>query len=151
MRLLGILLAIGIAAAPLVTHAQQSSVIVVINGEHIHFKPPPIVRSGRVFVPLRGVFERLGATVNYANRHIDARGRGRTVSLTIDSPNAMVNGKPEIIDVPPFIVDQYTFVPLRFVSQSMGASVNWNENSYTVTIIALPVGRHGGLVPPRTR
>jgi spore germination protein len=142
-------LALVIAGTPVVASAQ--SVSVVVNGQRMHFRQPPIMRAGRVFVPLRGIFERLGAGVVYANGHIDAKGRGRTVSLTIGSTEAYINGAPEILDVPPFIVAETTYVPLRFISLAMSASVNWNDSTYTVTIIALPVGRHGGLVPPRTR
>ena len=68
------------------------------------FDQPPIVRAGRVFVPLRGVFERLGASVVYANGQINATGRGRTVSLRIGSTQATVDGQPTTLDVAPFVV-----------------------------------------------
>lgn len=125
-------LALAIAALPAAATAQ--SVNVIVNGQAMNFTQPPIVRSGRVFVPLRGVFEQLGASVVYSNGQINATGNGRSISLTIGSTQATVGGQPETLDVAPFIVGATTFVPLRFVSQALGASVNWNDSTSTVTI-----------------
>lgn len=127
-----IVMAIAILAAPLAARAE--SVTVVVNGQTMNFTQPPIVRAGRVFVPLRGVFEQLGATVVYSNGQINATGHGREISLTIGSTQATVGGQPQTIDVAPFIVADTTFVPLRFISQALGASVNWNDSTSTVTI-----------------
>ncbi len=68
------------------------------------------------------------------NGQINATGRGRTISLTIGSTQATVDGQPQTMDVAPFIVIATTFVPLRFISQALGASVNWNDSTSTVTI-----------------
>lgn len=116
--------------------ASAQGVAVIVNGQTMSFDQPPIVQAGRVFVPLRGVFENLGASVVYANGQINATGRGRTVSLTIGSTQATVDGQPVTIDVAPFIVGARTMVPLRFIAQSLGASVDWNNNTSTVTINA---------------
>lgn len=132
-RFLSIFFVVGTLAAPSMAGAQQS-VNVIVNGQTMNFTEPPIVRAGRVFVPLRGVFEQLGASVVYANGQINATGRGQTVSLNIGSTQATVNGQPQTMDVAPFIVNATTFVPLRFVSQALGASVNWNDSTSTVTI-----------------
>ncbi|MBV8067473.1 MAG: copper amine oxidase N-terminal domain-containing protein [Candidatus Eremiobacteraeota bacterium] len=142
-RLLWIFLLLGAVGAPQIAGAQ--SVTVIVNGQPVSFTQPPIVRAGRVFVPLRGVFERLGASVVYASGQINATGRGRNISLTINSTQATVNGQPETIDVAPFLVADTTYVPLRFISQALGASVNWNDSTSTVTINA----GGGGSYPPR--
>lgn len=110
------------------------TVAVVVNGQTIQFDQPPIERSGRVFVPLRGVFEHLGASVVYDNGVINATGNGRTVQLRIGSTQATVNGQPTTLDVAPFEVGSRTLVPIRFISQSLGANVDWNNNTNTVTI-----------------
>ncbi|MBV8373048.1 MAG: copper amine oxidase N-terminal domain-containing protein [Candidatus Eremiobacteraeota bacterium] len=125
-------LAFGSVAAPLAAPAQNVSVI--IDGQPMSFDQPPIVRAGRVFVPMRAIFERLGASVVYANGQINATGRGRTVSLTIGSTQATVDGQPTTLDVAPFLVGARTLVPLRFIAQSLGATVNWNDSTSTVTI-----------------
>lgn len=139
--LLRIFLVAAAIAAPGVASAQ--SVTVVVNGQPVSFPQPPIVRAGRVFVPLRGVFEQLGASVVYSNGQINATGRGRTISLTINSTAAIVDGQQQTIDVAPFLVSDTTYVPLRFISQALGASVNWNDSTSTVTISA------SGPPPPR--
>jgi hypothetical protein len=121
-------------ALPSIAGLAQSAVTVIVNGQTMSFDQPPIVRSGRVFVPLRGVFEQLGASVVYANGQINATGNGRTVSLTIGSTQATVNGQSQILDVAPFVVASRTLVPLRFIAQSLGAAVDWNDSTSTVTI-----------------
>ena len=124
-----------IAAVLLAAHPAGAQVTVDVNGNALDFSTAPIIQDGRVFVPLRGVFERLGASVDYSNGLITATGSdGRTISLTIGSTQATISGQPETIDVAPFIVSSSTFVPLRFISQALGASVNWDESDHTVSI-----------------
>src|SRR5579862_6260035 len=132
-RFLTILFVVGTLFAPSVAGAQQS-VNVIVNGQTMNFTEPPIERAGRVFVPLRGIFEQLGASVVYSNGQINATAHGRSVSLNIGSTQAMVAGQPATLDVAPFIVGSTTFVPLRFISQALGAAVNWNDQTSTVTI-----------------
>ena len=112
----------------------QSPVTIVVNGQTVSFDQPPVTQAGRVFVPLRGVFERLGATVVYANGTVNATGNGRTVQLHIGSTAATVNGQPVTVDVAPFLIGARTMVPLRFIAQSLGATVNYNDSSRTVAI-----------------
>lgn len=137
---LALTLCAGISALP--TFAQ--TVAVVVNGTTLTFDQPPVERAGRVFVPLRGVFERLGATVVYANGDINATGNGRNVHLHIGSTQAIVNGQTTYMDVAPFLVGARTLIPLRFVAQALGASVNWNAGNNTVYI------RSSGAVAPVT-
>ena len=112
----------------------QSEITVVINGTSVDFSPPPIIQAGRVFVPLRHVFETLGASVVYSNGTINATGNDRNISLQIGSNQATVNGQPQTIDVAPFIIGASTYVPLRFVSEALGASVDWDESNHVVSI-----------------
>jgi len=111
-----------------------AAVTIVVNGATVSFDQPPIERGGRVFVPLRGVFERLGATVVYDNGVINATGNGRNVQLKIGSTMATVNGETFTSDVAPFLVGARTLVPLRFISEALGATVNYDGNSQTVSI-----------------
>lgn len=112
--------------------AQQ--VTVSVNGQPLYLNPGPIERAGRVFVPLRGIFERLGAGVVYSAGTINATRGSTTVSLRIGSTQATVNGQPQILDVAPFIVGASTYVPLRFIAQSLGAHVDWNAATRGVAI-----------------
>lgn len=141
--------AIGLAAvaafAPAgVLPVNAQNVTVIVNGQTMQFDQPPVMQNGRVFVPLRSIFQQLGASVVYANGQINATRGQTTVSLTIGSTAATVNGQNVTVDVAPFVVGDRTLVPLRFVSQSLGATVNWNDSNETVTI------NGGGAPPPPT-
>lgn len=114
--------------------ALAANVTVVVNGQVMSFDQPPVMRSNRVFVPMRAIFERLGSTVVYSNGTINAQGNGRAVHLHIGSTAASVNGNNFTMDVAPFTVAGRTEVPLRFVAQALGANVNWNGNTSTVYI-----------------
>jgi hypothetical protein len=119
---------IGVAAVA------DAQVAITINGNDVDVSPTPIIQAGRVFVPLRGVFENLGASVVYSDGQINATGNGRDIALHIGSTDATVDGQGQTIDVAPFIVGESTFVPLRFVSQALGASVSWDQNNRVVAI-----------------
>ncbi len=133
-----------LCATLLVTAMPAAALTVQLNGNTIALSPQPVQRAGRVFVPLRGVFERMGATVVYANGQINATGRGHNVSLTIGQRTAIVDGQQQYLDVAPFIIGASTYVPLRFVSQALGATVNWDNSNQIVAITALG----GGQPPP---
>jgi hypothetical protein len=79
---------------------------------------------------------------------INATGNGRNISLHIGSTTATVNGQAVAIDVAPFLVGARTLVPLRFVAQSLGATVDYNSSNRTVTISSGGGGGGGGNVPP---
>ena len=119
--------------APLAARPDQA-VSISVNGYQVQFDQPPIERSGRVFVPLRGVFERLGASVVYDNGAITATGNGRNIELSIGSTSAYVNGEQRTLDVAPFLVGNRTLVPLRFISESLGALVSYDDSSKSVAI-----------------
>jgi len=128
--------------------AQQGGITVQLNGQTLNLAPPPVERAGRVFVPLRGVFENMGATVVYANGEINATRGRRTIQLHIGSQQATVDGQQQTVDVAPFIIGASTFVPLRFISQALGARVDWNGQNQTVEIF---LDRGGpGAPPPET-
>jgi hypothetical protein len=111
---------------------------VTLNGTPLALTPAPLERAGRVFVPLRGVFQNLGASVVYADGTINAQGNGRAISLHVGSNQATVNGQPETLDVAPFIVGASTYVPLRFVSEALGATVNYDASNRIVALVNAP-------------
>lgn len=123
-----------------------AAVTIIVNGQTMNFDQPPIEQAGRVYVPLRSIFEQLGASVVYQNGTINATGNGRTVSLHIGSTQADVNGSTQTLDSPPFVTGARTLVPLRFVATALGANVNWDDNTSTVTING--VGYSGAQRPP---
>lgn len=119
------------------------AVSVTVNGQAMYLNPGPIEKTGRVFVPLRGIFEKLGAAVVYSQGTINATKGSTTVSLTIGSTQATVNGQTQTLDVAPFIVGATTYVPLRFVAQSLGAQVGYDNSTRVVAIVGA-----GGQGPP---
>jgi len=129
LALAGAVLALGLGAP-----AGAQEVGITINGNPVNVSPAPINQAGRVFVPLRGVFENLGASVVYDNGLINATGDGHTISLNIGSTQATVDGNPQTIDVAPFIIGASTYVPLRFVSQALGATVDYDATNRVVAI-----------------
>lgn len=135
---LGVLIIV-VAAMTLVapqTAPAQQAIRVYIDGRLTNFDVPPTSVQGRVLVPLRGIFEQLGATVDYDARsqHIVAVRDTQTVELTIGSRQASVNGAARLLDVPAFTINGRTMVPLRFIGESLGASVQWIAASQTILI-----------------
>jgi len=130
---------------PQIAPAQQA-IRIYVDGRLVNFDVPPTVVQSRVLVPLRGVFEQLGATVDYDARtqHILAVREPQTVELTIGSRQARVNDQGKLLDVPAFTISGRTMVPLRFISESLGAAVQWIEASRTI-LIASP---GAALTPP---
>ena len=114
------------AAAPTVT----------LNGSLLTFDVDPIIEDGRALVPLRPIFEAMGATVTWdaATQTAIATTTDTTVMITIDSKLAMVNNIPIGIDVPAKIVDNRTLAPLRFVGEAFGGTVTWDGSSQRILI-----------------
>ncbi|HEY6103713.1 MAG TPA: copper amine oxidase N-terminal domain-containing protein, partial [bacterium] len=133
----------------------QGAVRVFVDGDQVLFDQPPITQGGRVLVPLRGIFEKIGAFVewNAATRSVRAA-RGTTlVELQIGSRIARVDGRAVTLDVPPMVVGGRTLVPLRFISESLGAAVDYRAESRTVLISTTgqagpPPGPPAGPPPP---
>lgn len=125
-------------------HAQ--SVSVLVNGQPLVLDQAPVIQGGHVLVPLRGIFERLGATVvfNAADRSIRATQGSTSIGLTIGSSSASVNGRAVTLETPATEVGGRTLVPLRFVSEALGANVTWNAATRTVDIAS------SGATPPST-
>lgn len=79
--------------------------------------------SGRTLVPLRAIFEALGARVKYVGGRIEGQKGDRQVELSLGSRAARVNGVPVQLDAPARLVGTSTYVPLRFVAEALGARV----------------------------
>lgn len=109
---------------------------VIIDGELLDTGGMTLIKDGRVIVPMRGVFEALGANIDWQpdTRTVRAVKGGRVVQLTIGESTALVNGSPIELSVPGQIVKGRTLVPLRFVSESIGAYVHWNGKERVVSI-----------------
>ena len=116
-----------------------SAATVSVNGNPIAFPDqPPVNAGGRLLVPLRAIFEALGATVGYNNGTIKANRGSTNLELSLGSDQAIINGQRSTLDVPAQAVFGRTLVPLRFVGEAFGATVNYNPVTQAVSISAAP-------------
>lgn len=130
----------------------ETPIRVEINGSPLNFDVLPTIVAGRTLVPLRAIFEALGATVSWddTTRTVTATRRQTIIALTVGTRVARVNMREVELDVPAMIVSGRTLVPMRFVSESLGAVVNWDEPTHTVSIIdTQPEPRQAAIVVPR--
>jgi hypothetical protein len=109
---------------------------VIIDGELQKFEQPPVNKDGSILVPMRAIFERLGAVISWndTERSVTATKGSVTVYLRIDSTQPTVNGIVKPLEVPAQLVNSNTMVPVRFISESLGAEVSWDQATQTVYV-----------------
>ncbi|MBP1760849.1 MAG: Metallo beta lactamase family protein [Firmicutes bacterium] len=109
-----------------------------LDGRQLAFEVPPAIEDGRTLVPLRAIFEAMGATVSWdqATQTASAVKDGTTVVLRIGSTKPTINGKVKQLDVPAKIVNGRTLAPLRFVGEAFGGAVAWDGTTQTITIFS---------------
>ena len=141
-KITSITAAIALAAALVSTSPvfAAEDIKVEVNGAAIDFAKydnvTPYIESDYTLIPVRAIAENLGLIVDWdeKTRTVTAKNDDTEISLVIDSAEATVNGETKMLDIPARITDDRTFIPLRFVSESMGAQVNWEEESRLITI-----------------
>ncbi len=118
-----------------VTFANEN-VTVKLNGKTLEFDVQPQLIGGRTMVPLRVIFESLGAVVEWdgSSSTVTAYNEFYIVKATIGSNTMYVNGEGKWIDVPPMEVNSRTLVPARFVAEAFNCDVQWDPNTSTVYI-----------------
>ena len=131
----------------------SAQIKVTVNDDPVGFNGmQPISINGRVFVPLRGVFERMGAFVewNPGTQTVTATRQNSNVKLQVGSSNAWVDGSTVTMDAPARLMSGRTMVPLRFLSEALGASVNWYAQTQTVAINTGAIIQNERINPPVT-
>jgi hypothetical protein len=118
------------------TPIDPNGIKVEFNGRPIIFDSQPVIKNSRTLVPLRSIFEVLGANVKWDSKTktVTAVKDGKAIVLTINKKEASIDGKKTSLEVPAMVIGSRTFVPTRFISESMGASVTWNAAKNTVLI-----------------
>ncbi len=111
-----------------------------LNGENVECDAAPIIRNGRTMLPIRFIAEALGADVSWTEqtKTVSVKKFNFSISLFVGGFSAEVtkNGRVEQVelDSPSFIENGRTYLPVRFVSENLGAKVDWNGDTQTVTI-----------------
>ncbi|MBQ7718393.1 MAG: hypothetical protein IJT38_03760 [Clostridia bacterium] len=118
------------------TAPSKDEISVYVNDKKLSFDSAPVIVQGRTLVPLRAIFEELGADVSWEDETKTAYAEkdGITLSITIGGSVMTVGGKEIALDVPPQLVKDRTLVPLRAVSEAFGNTVDWIDETKTVII-----------------
>ena len=114
----------------------ENDIAVTVNGERVKFDARPQIIDDRTLVPLRAIFEALGAQVNWNadTKTVTAERQETQVSLTIGSNALIVNGEQKTLDVPAQIIQDRTLVPVRAIAESFRCIVDWDGERQMVTV-----------------
>ncbi len=120
----------------------SNDISVKLNGSAIKFDVAPQIMNDRTMVPMRAIFEAMGATVDWDQdtRTITSVKGDTTISMAIDDPSMYVNGNAVTLDSAPVIVDDRTLVPVRAIAESFGSEVEWKADTKTVEITDASAG-----------
>ncbi len=107
-----------------------------IDGEQLVFDTNPQIVNGRTLVPMGTIFSTLGLTIHWDEETRTATGTSddTTISFTIGSDQALVDGQAKTLEVPASIINGRTMIPLRFLSEALGYNVVWVGDSNLILI-----------------
>jgi N-acetylmuramoyl-L-alanine amidase len=130
------ILLILLLSIPISGMASLKPIEIYINDEKIESDVPPVIVNDRTLAPVRVISENLGAEVYWDNdnRLVQIMTPSKTIILKIDDRKALVDGDEVLLDVPAKIVNNRTMVPLRFLGETLGAKVSWNNDLRRVII-----------------
>lgn len=122
---------------------------ILFNDHHVYAKPDvlkqgrvlaALIRGGTILIPLRSMFEQMGATVSYdpASKTVDVTKPGSDVKVTVGKPEVVINGETRPLDVPPEMYRGHVLVPVRVISEGMGAYVQWVPDKRLVVVRYVP-------------
>ena len=119
----------------------EKQVKIEMDGEMVVFDVQPVIEKGRTLVPIRSIFEKMGAEViwNGEEQKITIQDEYKTIEMMIGNKEALIyrkydfTGIPEkvTLEVPAQIVKNRTLLPLRFIAEALEAEVDWDEGRYT--------------------
>ncbi len=126
------------AVVPLTASAASSDISVFIDGTEVKFDVPPAMVNNRTMVPMRAIFETLGAEVEWIPEESGIRATTDTldVYMQLDNPQITINGVVTELDVAPYLTNNRTLVPLRAVAEAFSASVTWVQDTSSVVIFS---------------
>ncbi|MCD8181119.1 MAG: copper amine oxidase N-terminal domain-containing protein [Firmicutes bacterium] len=114
----------------------EDEIKILLDGAQLEFDVPPQIIDGRTLVPMRAIFEALGAQITWdgGTQTVTAEKGSTVVEMAIGSAVMSVNSEEITLDVPPQIIDDRTLVPARAVAESFDADVEWDGETQTVII-----------------
>lgn len=117
--------------------ATPGNIDVYVDGQKVDFPDAkPFLQNSTTMVPVRFVTDKLGASVSWHSQTstVSIEKGSTDIKLVIDNPSALVNGARYHLDNAPTLRDGRTMVPLRLISEHLGANVGWNPDNNSVTI-----------------
>ena len=126
--------------APIVSapqpHAVEDEINIKLNGEYVYSYIKPIMRNDRVLVSVRNILEmfKMEVTWDGETETVTAKDENNTVVLKNNDVNILVNGEVKKTDVPAMMYGDRIYVPLRFLSECFGMTVDWEQETQTVII-----------------
>jgi len=114
---------------------ERSRFKIMVNGASL-LDQPPVIKEGRVLVPVRALTTAFGASVDYdaETKTVTVVKGETTLVLSLGDLTATVNGEPYELDVSPASINGRTVVPLRFIAEAMGLNVSYDPNTGTVEV-----------------
>lgn len=126
---------------------REQEVHVIVDGKELqNLDMPAVIIDSRTLVPLRAIFEAMGAKVSWQadTQKITAEfADGKTVIMFVNNKAGVVNGNAFNMDVAPKIINDRTMVPVRAVAEAVGADVTWDDATRTVNISSYVIGGDG--------
>ncbi|MFZ0030251.1 MAG: copper amine oxidase N-terminal domain-containing protein [Candidatus Cybelea sp.] len=132
---------------------------ILFNDHHVYSKPDllkqgrvlaALVKGGTILIPLRSMFEQMGATVSWdaGSKTATVSKPGAEVKVTVGKPEVVINGESRPLDVPPEIYQGVVVVPVRVISEGMGAYVQWVPDRRLVVVRYIPATPPPSPAPP---
>ena len=111
-------------------------VCVMFNGNYINFENKPLLINGTTYLPVRFFCEALSAQVNWASetQTVIVTFENDVIRFDIGKTTAYINGSPVDIGGSARLINNLTYLPVRFIAEALGAEVNWDGNYYTAVI-----------------
>lgn len=131
-----LLICLVLVLGSIVAFSAEKKVTLKLDGDIIITDVPPLIENGRTLVPYRALLEAMGGNVFWEPEAKMATAvlGDRKVQVTINNTSGFVNGRVQMMDVPPRIIDGRTMIPLRFVMENLNCKVDWEDISRTVIV-----------------
>ena len=115
---------------------QVDSNTINIGSRSVTINTAPVIINGRTLIPFRGVGEAMCGNVDWNDdtKTVTITLGSNKVEMTVDSKTAYFNNKAQTLDVAPVILNGRTMLPARFIAESFGFDVNWDNDTKTISI-----------------